>query len=210
MAAKTPSRCHHGTLQKTHQCTTVVLVSLKGLDDLLAAWPEVAARVPGARLVIAGDGELRDRIVAAAAADPSILAIGRLSGDDVWCAYAAADFFVAPSHSEAWGLVINEAMAAGTPIIATDIFGCVNDLARDGETALVIPPHEPNRLAAAMARLAQEPETRRRLAVAASALISDWTIEHEAERVTDIWRRALKMTTAADSSTRLPTQTSTD
>jgi len=99
---------------------------------------------------------------------------------------------VVPSHFENWGLVVNEAMAAGKPIIVTDVFGCVGDLAHDDQTALVVPPHAPARLGDAMTRLAREPETRRRLATAAGALISDWTIEHEAERIVGIWRRALE------------------
>jgi len=168
------------------------LVPLKGLDDLLAAWPQVATQVPNARLVIAGDGELRERISAAAQLDTSICPVDRLSGDDVWRAYLAADFVVVPSHFENWGLVVNEAMAAGKPIIVTDVFGCVGDLAHDDQTALVVPPHAPARLGDAMTRLAREPETRRRLATAAGALISDWTIEHEAERIVGIWRRALE------------------
>jgi glycosyltransferase involved in cell wall biosynthesis len=167
------------------------LVSLKGLDDLLTAWPQVRVKAPGARLVIAGDGELREKIAEAGAVDSSIHPVGRLSGDDVWRAYAAADYVVAPSHIEPWGLVVNEAMAAGAPVVVTDIFGCVGDLARDNETAIVIPAHAPDRLAEAMTRLALHPAKRHRLASVASEVISDWTIENEARIIADIWRRVL-------------------
>ncbi|MGO9171306.1 MAG: glycosyltransferase family 4 protein [Rhodomicrobium sp.] len=167
------------------------LVAIKGIDDLLTAWPKVVAETPSARLVIAGDGELRSRVAAAAATDPSILPIGRLSGLDVWRAYAAADYVVAPSHREPWGLVVNEAMAAGAPVIVTGIFGCVGDLARDEDTALVIPPASPEQLAQAMRRLTRDPVMRLRLSKAASAVISDWTIEAEAQKIIAIWRRAL-------------------
>jgi glycosyltransferase involved in cell wall biosynthesis len=165
------------------------LVSLKGIEDLLVAWPRVTSQVRGMQLVIAGDGELRDRIASAAAVDPSIHQVGRLSGDDVWRAYAAADFVVAPSRFDNWGLVVNEAMAVGAPVIATDIFGCAGDLLRD-DTALVVPACAPDRLAESITRLALDPSARRRLVAAASELISEWTIENQAGKIADIWRRA--------------------
>jgi glycosyltransferase involved in cell wall biosynthesis len=167
------------------------LVEIKGLSVLLDAWKQVCKAVPSARLIIAGDGELREVAQSAAAGNPSVCAVGRLSGEDVWRAYAAADIFVAPSVIEPWGLVVNEAMAAGTPMIVTDVIGCVGDLAIDNETALLVPPRDADALAQALTRLLNEPATRERLARAASELISDWTIEAEAERVTAVWRRLL-------------------
>lgn len=168
------------------------LESSKGITDLLNAWPHVTSRVPGIQLLFVGEGGERDKLSAAAAKDPSIHAVGRLSGNDVWSAYAAADLVVAPSRFEPWGLVVNEAMAAGTPIIVTDAFGCVGELARDGETALVVPPYAPDRIADAIIGLALQPEKRFRQATAASRHISHWTIENEAERVVGIWRSLLE------------------
>ena len=167
------------------------LVPLKGISDLLDAWPRVTSRVDGMQLVIAGDGAERDRVAGAAARDPTIHPVGRLSGNDVWSAYAAADFVVAPSHYENWGLVANEAMAAGAPIIVTDIFGCVDDLVQDGKTALLVPARSPARLAEAMSLLALDRALRHRLARAAGELVSEWTIENEAEKIIKIWMRAL-------------------
>jgi glycosyltransferase involved in cell wall biosynthesis len=169
------------------------LMRLKGLEDLLATWSQIAAAVPLARLVIAGDGELRDMVLAAAARDQTILPVGRLSGEDVWHAYASADFVVAPSHREAWGLVVNEAMAAGAPPILTEVFGCVGDLARHMENALIVPPHRPDELANAMLTLARDPLLRARLAREARSIISHWTIQAQAEKISGIWRRALMM-----------------
>jgi glycosyltransferase involved in cell wall biosynthesis len=169
------------------------LVSRKGIVDLLEAWPSVTSRMPEMKLVIAGDGAEREMVAAAAAQDPSIHPVGRLSGNEVWSAYSTADLVVAPSHFEPWGLVANEAMAAGTPIILTDIFGCVGDLAQDGETALVIPAQSPAQLAEAILRLASDSSLRERLANSAAKLISRWTIESEAEKIKGIWMRALAM-----------------
>lgn len=167
------------------------LLALKGLDDLFAAWPRVVAAEPKARLLIAGDGERRAQVEAMAAADPTIRPLGRLSGEDVWRAYAAADLVVAPSRFEPWGLVVNEAMAAGAPLVVTDVFGCVGDLARNEETALVVASERPQELARAMSRLIGDPALRLRLAGRARRLISGWTIEAQAKNIASIWRRAL-------------------
>jgi glycosyltransferase involved in cell wall biosynthesis len=167
------------------------LVSLKGIADLLHAWPSVTSRVPGIQLVIAGDGEERGQVVAAAAKDPNIHAVGRLTGNDVWSAYAAADLCVAPSLIEPWGLVVNEAMAAGTPVIVTDIFGCVGDLARDGETALVVPAGAPDKLAEAISAIALDETLRLRIARTAASLISAWTIQKQAQKIASIWMQML-------------------
>jgi glycosyltransferase involved in cell wall biosynthesis len=164
------------------------LVARKGLGDLLDAWGAVSAVEPGARLLIVGDGEERGRIEAAAAQDPSIRPLGRLGGDDVWRVYAAADLVAAPSRFEPWGLIVNEAMASGIPAIVTDAFGCVGDLARHEETALVVPAAAPDRLAQAMLRLMRDVALRRLLADGASRVIGDWTIEAEAARLASIWR----------------------
>lgn len=167
------------------------LVALKGVEDLLTAWPRVASAVPNARLVIAGDGPLRGKVADAAQRDARILPVGRLDSRAVLRAYAAADFVVQPSHFDNWGLVVNEAMATGTPALITDIFGCVGELAQPGQTAAVIAPHAPDKLADAMIALATCPPTRQRLAAHASAVISDWTIEKQAARIIGIWDSVL-------------------
>lgn len=167
------------------------LVAEKGVEDLLAAWPLVAAQCTDARLAIAGDGPLADVVSDAAAADPSIRPVGRLAGEEVWHAYAAANLFVAPSRHEGWGLTVNEAMAAEVPILMTEAFGCLGDLATPDETVAVVPPGDPQCLAGTMVDLLVDAASRRRLAAAAARRIDDWTLEAEAARITAIWRRLI-------------------
>src|SRR5262249_23578631 len=64
--------------------------------------------------------------------------------------YAAADIFVLPSRSETWGLVINEAMEFGLPIVTTSAVGAAPDLVTDGENGYVVPPDDAGALAAAL------------------------------------------------------------
>jgi glycosyltransferase involved in cell wall biosynthesis len=76
------------------------------------------------------------------------------------------DVFVQPSLYESQGLAILEAMAAGVPVVATDVGG-VRDAVRDGETGLLVPPSDPRALAEAIARLCGDRELSGRLAARA-------------------------------------------
>lgn len=168
------------------------LETQKGIRDLLRAYRVVIGRTPGARLLIVGDGSLRGEVEVAAAAFPSIRYAGRLAGDDVWESYRAADVFVLPSHTEPWGLVVNEAMAAGLPVIVTDRVGCADDLVQDGSTGLVVPAHDPESLAAAIGRLSDDRNLRRMMADRAAQLISTWTLRNQAERSAAVWQAVLQ------------------
>jgi glycosyltransferase involved in cell wall biosynthesis len=159
----------------------------KGVDLLLAAFAGAAAQYENLRLVIAGDGSLRGRVNAGAAADRRIVYLGRLSGDDVLRAYVAADFLVLPSRFEPWGLVVNEAMGCGLPVILSDRVGCADDLVRGRETGLVVAAGDEAALAAAMVRLARDEAPRRPMGQAAEKLISSWTLGNEARNVISAW-----------------------
>ncbi|MEM9423014.1 MAG: glycosyltransferase family 4 protein, partial [Pseudomonadota bacterium] len=165
------------------------LLPEKGLTDLLEAWEIVTRRLPKAHLVIVGDGELAP-VVQAASSD-RLHSLGRLSGEDVWQAYAAADVFVSPSHNEGWGLTVNEAMAADVPVIITESFGCIADLAVHNETACILPVARPDLLAEALERTIANQAWRERLRAGAREKIADWTIEAQAHRITQIWRACL-------------------
>lgn len=93
-------------------------------------------------LLFAGDGELRREIEHRVAAEsiPDVKISGFLNQTEISQAYAVADLLVLPSAwDETWGLVINEAMNFGLPIIATDKVGAAHDLVTDGENGYVVP-----------------------------------------------------------------------
>ncbi len=107
---------------------------------------------------------------------------GRLEGDALLNAYAAADVFVLPSTFEPWGLVVNEAMAAGLPVIASAAVGCADDLIVDGETGVLIEAGSSSELATSMARLADDIGLRRAMSRAARRRIAPWTLERKRRR----------------------------
>src|SRR3954463_12408022 len=136
------------------------LESAKGIATLLDAWTRVRT---DAELLIVGAGSLdaaaRGRV--ASADMPPVRFVGHLGRDEVADAYAAADVFVFPSVSDPWGLVVNEAMAAGLPVIATSAPGSVDDLVVDGDNGRVVEPFDPGPLTGAMHELADDEGLRR-------------------------------------------------
>ena len=98
--------------------------------------------------------------------------------------YAAADVLVLPSdRQETWGLVINEAMAAGLPVIASDAVGCVPDLITPGERGDRFPPGDIDALAAALRALLDDPTRGPRMSAGASARVSEYSAARAAAGV---------------------------
>lgn len=147
------------------------LVEKKGFRHLLAA----AARVPGAHVVLAGDGDLRGALLAEAVrlGTPVTIA-GALDRDTIRQAYAAADVVAVPSVVDRAGNVdglpnvLLEALASGRPVVASALAG-IPDVVAPEVNGLLVAPGDEAALAAALRRLAEQPETRRRLGAAARA-----------------------------------------
>ncbi len=89
---------------------------------------------------------------------------------DVLPLLAAADVFAVPSRREGQGIAALEAMAAGLPVVASRIGGLA-DMLTDGETALLVPPDDPDALAAALSRLKSDARLRKKLAENAAPLV---------------------------------------
>ncbi|MBI4593098.1 MAG: glycosyltransferase [Candidatus Rokubacteria bacterium] len=143
------------------------LVWQKGFEDLIRAMPAVVRAVPAARLVIAGEGPLRARLDAVArecgVADHVALPGFRADAAEF---VRALEILVIPSRREGFPMVTLEAMALGTPVVATAIDGIVEQIAADVD-GLLVPPGDPPALGAAIARLLGDPALRARLAAAA-------------------------------------------
>jgi glycosyltransferase involved in cell wall biosynthesis len=88
--------------------------------------------------------------------------------------YALADCFVLPSLYEEWGLVVNEAMACGLPVVVSKTVGSAEDLVRPGENGFHIDPTRPEQLTEALACLITDPELRGRMGTRSREIINQW------------------------------------
>lgn len=128
---------------------------------------EIAARRPGARMLVAGDGPLREEVAQLAekaGAGAAIRMLGRR--DDIPELLQAADIYVLPSFKEGFSNALIEAMAAGLAVVATDVGGNA-EAVEHGKSGLIVPPREDEALLAAVARLVDHPAERRAMAEAA-------------------------------------------
>jgi len=128
----------------------------KGHATLLEAWPLVLRSCPDAYLLVVGEGSrcdaLREQAESLGVAH-RVIFTGRR--EDVPAVTAALDVAVLPSYREAQGLSILEAMALGRPVVASDVGG-IPEMIVDGVSGLLVPPHEPAPLAAAIVRLLRD------------------------------------------------------
>lgn len=136
----------------------------KGLKFLLRAWPLVLERQPQARLVVVGRGRPLEGYRRFAArqgwSDSDVHFAGYVPAEDLPRYYQSCDVFCAPNTGqESFGIVLLEAMAAGAPIVASDIPG-YRDVLADGEQGFLVEPKKPGALADAICRLLGNPELR--------------------------------------------------
>lgn len=145
------------------------LVEQKGMAYLIQALRAVRAAFPSARVLVIGDGPLREELKAEA----ERLELGEavtLAGirEDIPDLLGAMDVFALPSLWEGQPLVLIEAMAARTPIVSSDVGGCA-EILKYGRFGLLVPPGDPGALAGALRTVLSEPEPARRRAEAALA-----------------------------------------
>ena len=165
---------------------------VKGVRDLAAAFSELTAVEPGARLTVLGAAVPEAVVLSqfAAPARSAVTVLPRVPEDEVMRHYRAHDLLVVASTYEGFGMVIVEAMSQRLPVVSTPV-GCAPALIRDGETGLLVPPRSPHHLAAAMRRLLDDPGLRRRLADSAYPLARAHTWARTAERTAAVYRAAM-------------------
>ncbi|MFF1438474.1 glycosyltransferase [Streptomyces sp. NPDC058295] len=131
----------------------------KGQDVLLTAWTDIARKVPGARLVLVGDGPDGERL--RSRAPESVLFAGAVADAVPW--YQAADLVVLPSRWEGMALAPLEALACGRPVVVTDVDGARESLPAALAPRCLVPAENPAALAGAVAGLLLDPLLREAL-----------------------------------------------
>lgn len=146
--------------------------------DLLRAFSELSDQVRTA-LVFVGDGPLRHDMEKFVQEQDlgHIYFMGFRNQMELPKFYAMADVFVLPSGFEPWGLVVNEAMCFGLPVIVSDQVGAGADLVREGENGYVYPVGDIDRLAAILERLLQDAGLRKQMGQRSAEIISSWNYD---------------------------------
>jgi phosphatidyl-myo-inositol alpha-mannosyltransferase len=167
----------------------------KGFEIMLRAFEQIASEVGEVHLLVAGDG--RDRVLLRSLPGDlrsRILRLGTVAHEALPRYHAAADVFVSPATGqESFGIVLVEAMAAGVPVVASDIEG-YREVVRDGVDGLLVPPNDPNALAAAVRRVLSEPELAAALKAAGRSRAQAFSWQAVAPRLEAVYDRVLSAT----------------
>jgi glycosyltransferase involved in cell wall biosynthesis len=158
------------------------LVPEKGLDTLVQA-----CAVADARAVLVGSGPDRAHLQRL---DERAILTGELPADRVAEAYAAADVFALLSRHEPWGVAVNEAAAAGLPLVLSDRVGAAADLLEDGANGMLVHAEDVEGAASALRRL-RDPELRRRYGARSRELVAGWGYEPSVEAFVAACREAI-------------------
>lgn len=162
----------------------------KNHDQLIAAWTEVVRKSQASHLILVGGGRLREhferRVQRCAIPNVRFLGFRR----DVPTILQASDVLVLVSRHEGLPRSVLEAMAAGLPVVATDVRGN-RDLVEDGVNGLLVRVGDVQGLAEALLRLARDPELRRRMGAAGRDKVTDYSLDRVLDEMAAIYRRFL-------------------
>jgi glycosyltransferase involved in cell wall biosynthesis len=148
----------------------------KGPLDLLEAFAR--ANIPESFLVFAGDGPLRSQIEQRARdlnVFDRVRFLGFMNQSQLPAVYRASDLLVLPSLYEPFGLVVNEAMLCGCPVVVSDRVGAKYDLVRPDENGYVFPVADVEALAAILGDICSNPSKRARMSIAARKRMETWS-----------------------------------
>ena len=163
----------------------------KGHDTLLAAFAAVLDKVPEARLVLVGDGTQRRRVeatVRAAGMQGNVHLTGRVA--DIWPHLADADVFALASPAEALGIAIMEAMAAGLPVVATEVGG-IPELVTPGVTGELFAVRDHHEMARKLISLLESPQKRRDMSTAVLRAADGMRMEQSVDQYFELYGRLL-------------------
>jgi phosphatidylinositol alpha-mannosyltransferase len=165
----------------------------KGFRVMVAAFRVLASERPDVVLIVAGDGperpavqdlpnEIRERVVM----------LGNVPHEELPPYHAASEVFCAPATGrESFGIVLVEAMAAGLPMVASDIPG-YREVVRDGIDGMLVPPRDPPALARAVSEILDDPDTAKRLGEAGRSRARRYSWDIVAGEIEEIYREATK------------------
>lgn len=145
-------------------------------------------------LVIVGSGEQRAELVSTSEQlrlGDAVLLVGAKPYAELPTYYGLAEAFVHASTTEQWGLVVNEAMAAGLPVLVSNRCGCAPDLVEEGRNGFLFDPYDISSIASAMYSMAVERSDRASMGLASQRIIARWSPENFARNLASAAETAL-------------------
>jgi glycosyltransferase involved in cell wall biosynthesis len=170
-------------------------VPAKNIPLLLEAFAEVLKKVPDSKLILVGDGPLKEKIVSkvdSLGISESVQMPGYIKNDQLPQFYRTADVFALTSRHESFGMVLLEAMSCGTPVVASQV-GAVPELISDNKTGLSYPEGNKEALICCLERVLQDEELRTRLGKNARIVTQkeyDW--QNRAEKLYHVYKQVLE------------------
>jgi len=135
------------------------LVRMKGVDHLIRAFDNLTKSTENIALFIVGEGPIRSelQILSKTSKNQNVYFVGWMDINEIVKYYSIADIFVLPTLNDVWGLVVNEAMCCGLPIITTMAAGCSVDMVFNGENGYIVKTGDSNELADAIKKVIENP-----------------------------------------------------
>ena len=151
------------------------LIGRKGVEYLIDAYKILKDEYDGICLVIIGDGDLKNQLEESCANKQikDVHFTGWVSEEEKIAYYSIADLFVLPTQKDVWGLVINEAMCCGLPVISTNAAGCAVDMIIPGENGLIVDVDDADQLYSAMKEIILNDELARKMGERSSEIIEN-------------------------------------
>jgi len=175
-------------LKKTNKTTFLFvgrIIKRKRVQMLISAFCEMYQYRNDIELIIVGDGPYYKSLKDSVNNISDIKFTGHLSGTELYNTYVNSDIFVLPAIQEPWGLVINEAMAFGLPVITTSDVGAAFDLVHNNENGYIIDTID--ELVNAMKFLVENQIEIKRMGVNSKKIISEWTMENQVNCTINAW-----------------------
>jgi glycosyltransferase involved in cell wall biosynthesis len=160
----------------------------KGLYDLLEAFAKVHSKASNVRLDLVGAGPLRAELMARVSElklEHVVSFLGAKNITEIAELFVESTASVLPSHSEPWGLVVNESLSYGCPAVVSNVCGCVPDLVVDGVTGYSFEVGDIEALSRAMLSTIELAADRVAVAKQCLAVISEYTPNHAASQILD-------------------------
>ncbi len=160
------------------------LIHRKGVDLLARAFVPLAQQNPKAMLTFVGEGELRDELTRLI--PPELASRIQFAGfqnvEKLPRWFSQSDVLVLPSRHDGWGVVVNQAIAAGLPVICSDAVGAAHDLVEHGANGLVFPSGDQLKLEQSLRTLADQPDMVAQMGRRSREIAENWTVDHAVDR----------------------------